>query len=167
MANLRERVERELLNNILPFWLKHCIDDEYGGFRGQITNDLQIDPVAHKGLILNARILWTFSKTYEVYKNEIYLRTAKRAYKYLMQHFWDRQFGGVFWMVDFQGKPVSTDKHSHCTHWLSMPTPPRTERPCKMPSSCIGSSKKPRTIQRMAAISKHMNVTGHCLKSSD
>lgn len=109
-VKLRERVEQELLGNILPFWVKHCVDSEYGGFRGRITNDLQIDPRAHKGLILNARILWTFARAYKVYRNDLYLRTAERAYEYLLQHFWDLQFGGVYWMVDYRGKPVEAKK---------------------------------------------------------
>jgi len=107
---LRERVERELLGDILPFWLKYAVDHEFGGFRGQIANDLTIDPLAHKGLILNARILWTFAKAYKVYGNEMYLRTAQRAFEYLLRHFWDAQFGGVYWMVDHLGNPVETKK---------------------------------------------------------
>ena len=73
---LRERVERELLGDILPFWLKYAVDKDYGGFRGQIANDLTIDPQANKGLILNARILWTFSRAYRVYRDRVYLQTA-------------------------------------------------------------------------------------------
>jgi mannobiose 2-epimerase len=107
---LRERVERELRGDILPFWLKYAVDDEYGGFRGQIANDLTIDPLAHKGLILNARILWTFAKAHKVYEDEVYLRTARRAYEYLRQYFWDAEFGGVYWMVDHMGNPVETKK---------------------------------------------------------
>ena len=45
MDDLRQRVEKELLSNILPFWLKHSIDDQYGGFCGQISNDLTIEGV--------------------------------------------------------------------------------------------------------------------------
>ena len=67
MQNFRQRVETELRSNILPFWLKHAVDEQYGGFRGQMSNDLTIDPLAPKGLILNARILWTFSKAFSVY----------------------------------------------------------------------------------------------------
>ena len=110
MGGLRERVERELRGDILPFWLKYAIDEEHGGFRGQIANDLTIDPQANKGLILNARILWTFAKAYQVYGDEAYLRTARRAYEYLWRYFWDAEFGGVYWMVDYQGNPVETKK---------------------------------------------------------
>ncbi len=110
MQELRKQVENELRSDILPFWLKYTIDDEYGGFRGQITNDLVIDPHAQKGLILNARILWTFAKAYSVYREDIYLKTARRAYDYLTRYFWDVEFGGVYWMLDYHGKPVETLK---------------------------------------------------------
>ena len=110
MQQLRERVEKELRGDILPFWLKYAVDEEFGGFRGQIANDLTIDPLAHKGLILNARILWAFAKAHKVYGDEIYLRTARRAYDYLLRYFWDADFGGVYWMVDHLGQPVETKK---------------------------------------------------------
>ena len=110
MDGLRERVERELLGDILPFWLNYAVDDDFGGFRGQISNDLKIDPLAHKGLILNARILWTFAKAYKVYGKDAYLQTTQRAYDYLLRYFRDTEFGGVYWMVDHLGNPVDAKK---------------------------------------------------------
>jgi mannobiose 2-epimerase len=110
MKDLRQRVEAELRSNILPFWLKYSIDKQFGGFQGQIANDLTIDPLAQKGLILNARILWTFSKAFRVYGEEIYCVTARRAYDYILRHFWDEEFGGVYWLVDHTGRAVDTKK---------------------------------------------------------
>jgi mannobiose 2-epimerase len=110
MQELRQMVEKELRTDILPFWLRYAIDDEYGGFRGQISNDLTIDHHAAKGLILNARILWTFSKAYGVFHEPAYLTTARRAYDYLTRYFWDAEFGGVYWMLDYLGKPHDTKK---------------------------------------------------------
>lgn len=110
MSDLITRVEKELRSNILPFWLKYTIDDEFGGFRGQITNDLIVDPKADKGLILNARILWTFAKAYSVYREEVYVATATRAYEYILRHFWDNDFGGVYWMLNYRGEPCDTKK---------------------------------------------------------
>jgi mannobiose 2-epimerase len=110
VSELRQRVEAELLSDILPFWLKYAIDEEYGGFRGQIANDLTINPHAAKGIILNARILWTFSKAFSAYGDPVYLNAARRAYEYLVRFFWDNEFGGVYWMVDYQGNPFDTKK---------------------------------------------------------
>jgi mannobiose 2-epimerase len=110
VQNLRQKVESELLSDILPFWLKYAIDSEYGGFRGQIANDLTIDPYADKGLILNARILWTFSKAFSVYRDPVYRATAQRAYEYLDRFFWDHEYGGVYWMLDCQGRATDSKK---------------------------------------------------------
>ncbi|MGD1155446.1 MAG: AGE family epimerase/isomerase [Terriglobia bacterium] len=110
MKDLRQRVETELRSNILPFWVQYAIDEQYGGFRGQIANDLTIDPLAPKGLILNARLLWTFSRAFRVYAEEVYLRTARRAYDYLAQCFWDAEFNGVFWLLDYLGRPLESKK---------------------------------------------------------
>ena len=38
LQEFRGRVESELEEDILPFWLKYAIDEEYGGFRGRISN---------------------------------------------------------------------------------------------------------------------------------
>jgi len=113
VQDLRQKAEAELLSGILPFWLKYAVDDEYGGFRGQIANDLTIDEQAAKGVILNARILWTFSKAFSVYANPVYLEAARRAYEYLVRFFWDDEFGGVYWMVDYLGQPLDTKKRTY------------------------------------------------------
>lgn len=110
MNNLRQKVESELLSGILPFWLKYTIDNEFGGFRGQIANDLNLDPYADKGLILNTRILWTFSKAFTVYRDPVYSTTAQRAYEYIDRFFWDHEYGGVYWMLDCQGRPTDSKK---------------------------------------------------------
>ena len=110
MQALSAAIEHELLSNILPFWLRYGVDSEFGGFRGQITNDLRIDPYANKGLILNARILWTFSRVYDVYRTEEFRNTAQRAYEYMLRHFHDDLYGGFYWMVDYQGTPTDTRK---------------------------------------------------------
>jgi mannobiose 2-epimerase len=78
MLNLRQRVKIELRTKILPFWLEHAIDEQYGGFRGQIANDLTVGPFAHKGLTLNARILWTLSKAFRVYGEAVYRQSERR-----------------------------------------------------------------------------------------
>ena len=110
MPTLLEKIEAELRSNILPFWMRHGIDEEFGGFRGRISNELVIDPLAEKGLILNARILWTFSRVYEVYGEQQFLDVARRAYEYIAEHFRDVEHGGVYWMVDYQGAPTDTKK---------------------------------------------------------
>ncbi len=110
VSTLLTKIEAELRSNILPFWMRHGVDEEFGGFHGRISNDLVIDGLAEKGLILNARILWTFSRVYEVYGEQQFLDIARRAYEYIGKHFRDAEHGGVYWMVDHTGAAVDTKK---------------------------------------------------------
>lgn len=104
------RVERELKDGILAFWMTRALDEENGGFVGQISPDGQVDARANKGLVLNARILWCFATAYRTYRDDAFLRTADRAYAYLMAHHADGADGGFFWAVDHRGAPVNDRK---------------------------------------------------------
>jgi mannobiose 2-epimerase len=110
LAGLRDEAARELTGNILPFWGGVAVDLEYGGFRGLIRNDLSCDPQAPKGVIQNSRILWTFSQAHRLLGAPGYRTLADRAYEALVRHFWDRDFGGLFWMVEHTGQPRDTKK---------------------------------------------------------
>ncbi len=113
-----KNAQNELEKDILPFWIKNCRDNEYGGFIGGMSNDRTIVKDAPKGLVLNARILWTFSAAYRFDKNDKYLEMAKRAYDYLMQYFWDKQFGGAYWLLNQKGKPVDDSKEIYGQSFL-------------------------------------------------
>lgn len=99
-----------LENNILSFWLEKMQDNEHGGFYGRIDGNNQLHPEAEKGAILNARILWSFSAAYRVLQKEEYLEAATRAKDYLIEHFIDPEYGGVYWSVDYKGEPLDTKK---------------------------------------------------------
>ena len=100
----------QLENFILPFWRKYTIDNEQGGFYGQINNDMSIVKEAEKGQVLNARILWTFSAVYRQYKNAADLKLAQRAYEYVTSHFYDASYGGYYWSLNPDGSPKDTKK---------------------------------------------------------
>lgn len=110
---LEKRLAKELYDNILPFWIDNVVDYENGGFWGRISNDLSVEENAPKGLILNARILWTFAKAYNISKIDDYLKIAKRAFNYLIDNFRDTEYGGFVWMVDYQGKSLDDKKRAY------------------------------------------------------
>lgn len=64
--NLSEELQRELEQNILPFWLHRMTDRRCGGFLGRIDGGGNPVPDAEKGAVLNARILWAFSAAYRI-----------------------------------------------------------------------------------------------------
>lgn len=106
LSVLHQFASRELNDNILPFWRNYVVDHEHGGFYGEITNDLKINKKAPKGLILNARLLWTFSSAYQMLQNKTDLELAKRAFDFLCQYFYDKEYGGYYWTVGYDNKPL-------------------------------------------------------------
>ena len=110
LAKLKSEVREVLLQNIMPFWSEKMPDYQNGGFYGKIDGTDQIVSTADKGGILNARILWSFSSVYLQEKNPVYLEMAKRAKNYILDHFFDAEFGGTYWTISFDGKPVDTKK---------------------------------------------------------
>lgn len=109
IETLASAAERELREDILPFWAG-LVDNEKGGFYGEVSNDLKINKEASKGLVLNARILWAFSAAFGAWRDPLYKQLADRAYDYLIAHFWDTEYKGLFWSVDSEGKPESVRK---------------------------------------------------------
>ena len=107
---MKQEVQDVLQTNILPFWLDKMIDRENRGFYGRIDGHGVLHPDAEKGAILNARILWTFSAAYRVLKRPEYLAAATRAKDYILEHFYDKEFGGIYWSLDSFGRPKDTKK---------------------------------------------------------
>ncbi|WP_424273018.1 AGE family epimerase/isomerase, partial [Eudoraea sp.] len=101
------------LENILNFWQLNTIDSSYGGFYGRRDHFNKLIPKAEKGIILNTRILWSFSAAGNFYGNTQYLEICKRAFSYLKDKFKDEEYGGVYWMVDYKGSPSITRKQTY------------------------------------------------------
>ncbi len=109
---LVEEVTKDLKENILPFWEKNAPDPREG-FYGTILNDGTPQLDAPKGGVLNARILWTFSKAYQLFGNEEYKRMADRAQEYFIKYFIDHKYGGTFWSLHADDTPNITDKQTY------------------------------------------------------
>ena len=110
VSTMKSEMSDVLTRNILPFWLDKMVDHEHGGFYGRIDGHMHLQPLAEKGAILNARILWSFSAAYRVLGEESLLAPATRAKDYIIDHFIDHDNGGVFWSLDYEGKPLDTKK---------------------------------------------------------
>ncbi len=102
---------RQEHKDILAYWQRFSPDDEHGGFYGRVNYQNQPDATADRGIVLNARILWSFSAALRCTHHEEYRTTADRAFRYIQQHFVDPQFGGVYWSVTAGGQPKYPLKH--------------------------------------------------------
>jgi mannobiose 2-epimerase len=108
---LRTEMHAELTRGILPFWLDRAHDRRRGGTIGLIDESGQADLTAPKGAILHARVLWTFSAAFRALRDDAYRVAADRSAVHFVAHFVDPTYGGVYWMVDAEGRPLDARKH--------------------------------------------------------
>ena len=107
-----EEIREHLTDCIIPFW-KKLRDDEFGGYYGWVGYDLVTDKRAEKGCILNSRITWFFSNAYMLLGDESLLDEARHGYEFLKNHCIDKENGGVYWSLSYDGKPLDTTKHTY------------------------------------------------------
>lgn len=107
-----EEVKTHLTKDIIPFW-KNLKDDTYGGYYGWMDFDLSVDKKAVKGCILNSRITWFFANAYLLLKDESLLAEARHGYEFMQKYCVDKEKGGVYWSVAYDGTPEDTTKHTY------------------------------------------------------
>ena len=106
------------LERILKYWSSDAIDEANGGFLGERDHNNKIVANASKGIILNSRILWSFSAVSNYYQSNQYFGLCERAYQYLKTNFKDNQFGGVYWELDAFGNPLNTRKQVYAQAFM-------------------------------------------------
>lgn len=120
--NMKEEITKHLTDDIIPFW-KNLRDDEFGGYYGYLDYDLKLDKKAEKGCILNSRITWFFSNAYTLLKDKSLLEEADHGYEFLKEHCIDKEYGGIYWSMNYDGTPLDTTKHTYnqafCIYALS------------------------------------------------
>jgi cellobiose epimerase len=103
----------QLYGNLLPFWTTVVPDKKGAGFAGRVDQEGKVIPDAPHGLILYARLLWTFSEVYHFTGRRGCLELARRAYDRLVNHFHDDKHDGYYWAVDAEGKPIQDKKQTY------------------------------------------------------
>ena len=115
---MRAEMQNVLENNILRFWLDKMLDTEHGGFYGQMMGSGQLVKTADKGAILSARILWSFAAAYRVLRKPEYLDAATRMKDYILEHFYDKEYGGTYWSTDYLGQAKDTKKQFYAIGFM-------------------------------------------------
>lgn len=108
----KDEVRQHLTNDLIPFW-SALKDQEYGGFYGYMEENGAVDKEAEKGCILNSRILWFFSNAAMVLHDRSLVDYAGHAFRFLRDHAWDSEQGGVYWSMTYDGRPADTTKHTY------------------------------------------------------
>ena len=101
---------KQELGAITQYWKDFSVDNENGGFIGQRDHYNTMIPHASKGIILNARILWSFSAIANYDADYDLNPLMERSFNYLYDFFRDKEHGGVFWELSATGEPIVKKK---------------------------------------------------------
>lgn len=111
-TDLSKDIKNHLYTAIIPFW-EGLKDEEYGGYYGLLDFDLHLDRKAVKGCILNNRILWFFSNGVTRLQDQSLLPYADHAYEFMKKYCFDRENGGVYWSLNYDGSVFDSTKHTY------------------------------------------------------
>lgn len=105
MNQYHKQYQKELFNNIIPFWLNHSKDEEYGGYFTCFKRNGDVFDT-DKFIWLQGRQLWMFSMLYdEVEQKQEWLDMAKNGADFLEKHGRDKD-GNWYFSLNRQGQPL-------------------------------------------------------------
>ena len=105
LNSLTSRVEKELFENVIPFWEKHSPDSEYGGYFNCLDRDGSVYDT-RKNCWLQGRQAWMFAKLYaEVEQRPEWLEFARSGVRFLSE-FAEREDGRLYFSLTREGKPL-------------------------------------------------------------
>ena len=102
---LEKQYKSELLDSVLPFWLKNSQDKEYGGYFSCIDRDGTVFDT-DKFIWLQGREVWMFSMMYNnVEKRQDWLDCAVQGGEFLKKYGHDGNYNWYF-SLDREGNPL-------------------------------------------------------------
>src|SRR6266487_1185791 len=106
MQNYAEQYERELRDNVIPFWERHSPDRQFGGYFSCLDRDGSVYD-SEKFMWMQWRIVWMFAELYSTYQpREQWLRLAQNGYDFLTRHGKDEQ-GRYYFSLARDGTPAT------------------------------------------------------------
>ncbi len=101
-----------LLNDVLPFWTKHCVDHEQGGFMMALDRDgslLDTD----KGVWQQCRFTWLLGELYNhVEQRRQWLELAQHGIDFIDAHAFDPADGRMWFHLTRDGQPIRKRRYA-------------------------------------------------------
>ncbi len=102
---LRKHYQNCLLDDVIPFWLRHSLDHEHGGYLNCLDRDGSVFNT-DKAMWLQCRAIWLFSKLYNTLEpRDAWLDAAKCGFDFVAKYGFDTD-GRMFFTVTCDGRPL-------------------------------------------------------------
>ena len=100
-----ERYENTLVNDVIPFWQKNCVDKEFGGYFTSLDRDGTVYDTT-KYMWMQWRIVYMFAEIYLAgYKKDEYVSIAEKGFDFLYKHGRD-DAGRYYFALNREGVPA-------------------------------------------------------------
>lgn len=107
----KEQLLDYLQDKLLPFWLNNSIDRQYGGYLSYFDVNGKATGKTDKTLICQLRMIFTYSSAARAgYHTQRCLQAAEQGVYFLLNHFWDPDNSGWYWITDQKGKILNNSK---------------------------------------------------------
>ena len=112
-AAIATEFENSIKTELLNKWYPAVIDSIYGGYITTFSFDFQPSGPQDKMIVTQARHMWTSSKAYAAYHDEMFKKVADHGVAFLKNVMWDKVNGGFFQLTDRQGNVKDDQKTAY------------------------------------------------------
>ncbi len=106
-----------LLNDVVPFWMKHGVDREFGGVLSALDRDGEsLD--SDKSVWVQGRFTWLLGEMYNCpllrdhSERENWLAVAEKNLQFIQQHCFDPEDGRMWFQVTRDGRPLRKRRYA-------------------------------------------------------
>ena len=118
LTRFAARYRQDLFESVIPFWMKHSLDREHGGYFTCLDRDGDYDD--RKYMWLNGRQVWTMSRLYnQVEKRPEWLEAARLGAEFLRRHARDAQ-GRCYFSLTRDGRPAAYQRKPYAAVFIML-----------------------------------------------
>jgi mannose/cellobiose epimerase-like protein (N-acyl-D-glucosamine 2-epimerase family) len=111
VEHILSRTQRYLTEALLPFWIERSPDPEAGGFLTYFDHHGQPTGETTKTFLMQIRMLYTMSAAHRAgYGGGRCAELAEMGASFILDHYWDDEHEGWYWIADRYGRPTVTAK---------------------------------------------------------
>jgi N-acylglucosamine 2-epimerase len=113
IAQLADVYRQGLLEDVLPFWIRHAVDSQHGGFITSVDRDGSVIDT-DKSVWQQGRFAWLLGELYNtVEPRKEWLELARSGIEFIDRHCFDPSDGRMWFQVTRDGRPLRKRRYAY------------------------------------------------------